>query len=179
VPESISDFGTEGVKLRIQILAALISVAGLFVSGCSSSNGVAVKAPGVVTPSGIIRSQSDLQQYLSATAATGSPLGALSSGARDRFLSSITFGAKGITGFHYTDLQSELTASQIHDVLALFGAEKDVAIIPNVRVETAADKRTISAFPIMPGDGPDYQNYKCASRATCSTSLGDICMSSC
>jgi hypothetical protein len=168
--------------LRIQILAALMSLGGLFVSGCSSSSGVAVKAPGVMTPSGIIRSQSDLQQYLSATAAIGSPLGALSSGARDRFLSSITFGAKGITGFHYTDLQSELTASQIHDVLALFGAEKDVAIIPNVRVETAADKRTISALPIVPGgggDGPDYPGYKCISRATCTTSPGDICMSSC
>ncbi|MDQ6942456.1 MAG: hypothetical protein M3169_08090 [Candidatus Eremiobacteraeota bacterium] len=97
-------------------------------------------------------------------------------------MSSITFGAKGITGFHYTDLQRDLTASQIHDVLVLFGAEKDVAIIPNVRVETAADKRTISAFPVIPadgGDGPDYPGYKCASRATCSTSPGDICMSSC
>ena len=168
--------------MRIQILAALVGIGGLFVSGCSSSNGPVVKAPGLVMPSGIIRSQSDLQRYLSTTATTGSPLDALSSGARDRFLSSITFGAKGITGFHFTDLQSELTANQIHDVLALFGAEKDVAIIPNVRVETAADKRTISAFPIMPGgggDGPDYPGYKCASRATCSTSPGDICMSSC
>jgi hypothetical protein len=167
--------------MRIQILAALIGIGGLFVSGCSSSNGPVVKAPVVVTPSGIIRSQSDLQQYLSLTAATGSPLSALSSGARDRFLSSITFGAKGITGFHYTDLQSELTASQIHAVLALFGAERDVAIIPNVRVETAADKRTISALPIIPadGDGRDYQNYRCATRATCSPSPGDICMSSC
>jgi hypothetical protein len=168
--------------LRIQILAALIGIGGVFVSGCSSSNGAAVKAPGVVAPSGIIRSQSDLQQYLSSTATTGSPLDALSTGARERFLSSITFGANGITGFHYTDLQSELTASQIRDVLALFGAQKDVAIIPNVRVETGADKRAISTFPILPGDGgegPDYPGYKCASRATCSTSPGDICMSSC
>jgi hypothetical protein len=169
--------------MRIQILAALIGIGGLFVSGCSSSNGLVVKAPGVVTPTGIIRSQSDLQQYLSRTAATGSPLSALSSGARERFLSSITFGAKGISGFNFADLQSELTVSQIYDVLVLFGVQKDVAIIPNARVETAADKRVISSFQIIPGDGDgthtDYSGYKCASRATCSVSVTDICTSNC
>lgn len=168
--------------MRTQIFAALIGVGSMLVCGCSASNGAAVQAPGVVTPSGIIRSQSDLEHYLSATATTGSPLDALSHGARERFLSSITFSAKGISGFHYTDLQSELTASQISDVLALFGAQRDVGIIPNVRVETASDRRVISALPVVPGDGgdgPDYSGYKCASRATCSPSLGDICMSSC
>jgi hypothetical protein len=98
-------------------------------------------------------------------------------------LSSITFGEKGITGFHFADLQSELTVSQIYDVLVLFGVQKDVAIIPNARVETAADKRVISAFPIIPGDGggtdTDYTGYKCASRATCSVSTSDICTSNC
>ena len=167
--------------MRTQILAVLVSVGGLLVSGCSSSHSVAVKAPGVVAPSWIIRSQSDLQRYLSATATTGSPLDALSSGARDRFLSSITFGTKGITGFHYTDLQSELTASQILAVLRLFGVQKDVAIVPNVRVDTPADKRVIRAFPFRakPIDGADYRDYRCASRATCSQSPGDICTSNC
>ena len=141
-----------------------------------------MKAPGIVMPSGIIRSQGDLQQYLAATATAGSALSALSPSARDRFLSSVTFGAKGISGFRYADLQSELTVSQIYDVLSLFGVQKDVAIIPNVRVETAADKRVISAFPISPGDGggeTDYTNYKCVSRATCEVALNDICTSNC
>jgi hypothetical protein len=61
-------------------------------------------------------------------------------------LSSITFNKKGITGFRFDDLQSELTASQIFDVLHLFGAERDLAIIPNVRVETAADRRVMRSF---------------------------------
>ncbi len=170
-----------GCEFKVQMLAAMIGIAGLFVSGCSSSHGAAAGSPGIVRPAGILRSRSDLQRYLSATATTNSPLRALSSGARERFLSSITFGAKGISGFRYADLQSELTASQSYEVLRLFGVQKDVAIIPNVRADTSADKRVIRASPFMAKhiDGSDYRDYRCASRATCSQSPGDICTSNC
>ena len=167
--------------MKRRLLAAILGIGGFFLSGCSPSDRtVAVVAPGIVAPSGILRSQSDLQRYLSATANSSSPLNVLSSGARDRFVSSITFNEKGITGFRYSDLQSELTASQIYAVLQLFGAEKDLAIIPNVRVETNADKRAIQSLvdPVEPVDG-DYRDYQCISRATCSYNLGTICMSSC
>jgi hypothetical protein len=166
---------------KIQLVAAMVGMGGLFVSGCVSSHRAAVRAPGIVKPVGTIRSQSDLQRYLSTTATSGSPLGALSSGARERFLSSITFGASGISGFRYADLQSELTASQIYEVLGLFGVQKDVALIPNVRVRTAADRRLIKAFSTMSehAHGTDYRDYRCASRATCSASPGDICTSHC
>ena len=168
-----------GVDLKIRIFAVAIGVSGLVVTGCSSSHGTAVTSTSVARPTGILRSARDLQRYLSAPGT--SPLGALSSGARERFLSSITFGAKGISGFRYADLQSELTASQVYDVLRLFGVQKDVAIIPNLRVDTPADKRVISRFPFVakPSDGGDYRDYRCASRATCSQSPGDICTSNC
>jgi len=130
---------------------------------------------------GPIRSQVDLQRYLSATATPGSPLGALSSDARMRFLSSITFNEKGITGFKYSDLQSELTANQIVAVLQLFGVAKDITIIPNVRVETSSDRRAIRAFQLQdpPDDGNDYRDYYCITRATCSPSPTSICTSNC
>jgi hypothetical protein len=167
--------------LKFQIVAAMVGVGGLFVSGCVSSHRPTLRTPAVVKPVGTIRSQSDLKRYLSATETSGSPLSALSSGGRERFLSSITFGAKGISGFRYAELQSELTASQIYDVLALFGAQKDVAIIPNVRAETVADRRVITRVATVSqhGGGRDYRDYRCASRATCSTSPGDICTSHC
>ncbi|MDQ6942455.1 MAG: hypothetical protein M3169_08085 [Candidatus Eremiobacteraeota bacterium] len=96
-------------------------------------------------------------------------------------MSSITFGKKGISGFRYADLQSELTASQVYDVLRVFGVQKDLAIVPNVRVDTPADERVMRAFPFTakPIDGGDYRDYRCASRATCSQSPGDICTSNC
>ena len=168
--------------MKIRVLAAMFGVGGLLISGCSPADrGAAVTSPAAVTPSGIIRSQGDLQRYLSATAGSGSPLSALSSGARTRFLSSITFNGKGITGFHYGDLQSELTASQIVAVLSLFGVEKDVAIIPNVRVETATDRRAIRAVQLLdpPGEGTDYKGYWCPSPGTCTVKNDSICTSNC
>jgi hypothetical protein len=163
--------------MKTRLLAAILGVGGFFLSGCSPSDrAVAVVAPTTATP---IRSQSDLERYLSSTSNSVSPLRALSAGARDRFISSITFNAKGITGFHYTDLQSELTASQVYDVLKLFGAEKDVAIIPNVRIETSADKRMIDSFRKVEMVGPDYVDHWCSSRATCSAREGSICTSNC
>jgi hypothetical protein len=167
--------------MKIPLLAAMLGVGGLLVSGCTPGGGSAdVRAAAAVTPLGTIRSQGDLQRYLAATANSGSPLGALTIGARTRFLSSVTFNQKGITGFHYGDLQSELTASQIFDVLGLFGAERDVAIIPNVRVETAADRRAIKVFQLAdPGSGTDYKGYWCSSPSTCTIKNDSICMSSC
>jgi hypothetical protein len=170
--------------MNIRVLAVTLGVGGLLISGCSPADrGIGVAAaPGVVLPMATIRSQSDLKRYLAATGNSGSPLSALSSNARTRFLSSITFNEKGITGFHYGDLQSELTASQIFDVLHLFGAEKDVALVPNVRVETAADRRAISSLvdPVdTVADGTDYKGYYCASRATCGPSKDSICTSNC
>jgi hypothetical protein len=69
----------------------------------------------------------------------------------------------------------------MYDVLRLFGVQKDVALVPNVRVETPADKHVISALPFIGlfADGGHYRDYRCASRATCSQSPGDICTSNC
>jgi hypothetical protein len=164
--------------MRVRVLAAMLGIGGFLFAGCSTGQSVPTQSANVA-PSGIIRSQAGLQQYLS-TAGSASPLNALSSGARQRFLSSLTFNAAGLTGFTYLDLQNELTASQVSDVLALFGAQKDVRLIPNVQVVTAADKRTISAFvdPVNGVDG-DHPDFRCESRATCSPYTGDICTSNC
>ena len=173
--------------MKIRVLAAILSFGGFSISGCSTADrGATAGTAGAVTTSGTIRSQGDLQRYLSATATSGSPLSALSSSGRTRFLSSVTFNEKGITGFRYADLQSELTASQMFDVLHLFGVERDIKIIPNVRVESAADRRVISAFVDDTGDlgdgvpaAKDYKNYWCVSRATCNPSDTSICTSNC
>jgi hypothetical protein len=167
--------------MKIQVLAAIVGIGGLLISGCSpGGRGAAVTSPAAVTPMGVIRSQSDLQQYLLASANTGSPLSALSSGGRSRFLSSLTFNQKGITGFHYGDLQSELTASQIVAVLHLFGVEKDVAIIPNVRVQSESDRRAIRVFQLLdPESGTDYKGYWCSSPATCTIKNDSICTGNC
>jgi len=65
--------------------------------------------------------------------------------------------------------------------MSLFGVEKDVAIIPNVRVETASDQRAIRAFQLLgpPDEGTDYKGYWCSSPATCTIKNDSICTSNC
>jgi hypothetical protein len=141
-----------------------------------AGRGSVVTSPVAVMPSGTIRSQSDLQRYVSETASSPSPLNALSSGVRARFLSSITFNGKGITGFNYDDLQSELTASQMVAVLHLFGVENDVKIIPNVRVEAATDRRRIRTFELIdPSEGTDLKGHWCTRNPHAVRRFDSIC----
>lgn len=82
---------------------------------------------------------------------------------------------------HFSDLVAELTASQIHQVLSLFGAQRTTSIIPVVRAISLADK----AIMAPGGDyenvihDPDYPSYQCVGRATCEESVSRICMHSC
>lgn len=87
-----------------------------------------------------IRSQAELQSYLRTTPKSTSPLERLSPAAKKRFLASLSFNENGITGFSYDDLESELTASQIYQVLSLFGAQHITSQLGGARVEAAIDE---------------------------------------
>jgi hypothetical protein len=69
-----------------------------------------------------IHTRRDLKEYLKSTAKTGSPLDALSPDARQRFLSSMQFGAYGAGRFNFSDLQY-LSTKQVYKILALFGEQ--------------------------------------------------------
>jgi hypothetical protein len=69
-----------------------------------------------------ITSQRSLSRHLSA-GLTESPLGRLSQPALRRFLASLQFNESGLTTFRYTELEAELTPTQIYQVLALFGQQ--------------------------------------------------------
>jgi hypothetical protein len=127
----------------IAAVAAVIGIGGVLVCGAAAPGHAAPVSAQRIYTRLPIRSRADLDRYRAATASSGSPLDALSPAGRRRFLASLRFNRSGITGFSYADLQSELTASQIYDVLKLFGAEKDVAIIPHVRVETPRDRQVM------------------------------------
>ncbi|MCY0910650.1 hypothetical protein [Massilia antarctica] len=76
-----------------------------------------------------IKSQLDLQRYLKMVPPKSNPLYLLSPTARERFLASVTFNEKGLTGFGFEDLQRELSQAQIAKVLALFGSESSAKYI--------------------------------------------------
>jgi hypothetical protein len=128
-----------------------------------------------------IKSKQDLQVYLATAKPGTSPLDALSFAAKQRFLASLRFNEKGITSFEYADLQNELTPIQVYKVLALFGAQRDTAIVN-------APPMTKTDWVVMGGPGGgtvglpppgDHDGYQCESRGTCRESPSAICTSTC
>jgi hypothetical protein len=144
-----------------------------------------------------IRSTADLKAYLRATPIARTPLGRLSPSAQRQFLASLTFNENGLTGFDYRALSDELAASEIYRVLGLFGMERTIALIPDVRVETPLDGAIMQHVSpqACPPRGPksrrgadvepqllcgtDHEGYKCVAPGDCQIYNGHICTSNC
>ncbi len=130
-----------------------------------------------------IKSRQDLEQYLR-NSGSASPLAALSESGKRRFIASLKFNESGITSFSYGDLQTELNASQIYQVMSLFGAQHTVAMMRNVRIQNAVDEQIMRPLggplgPVCPSQPCDYEGYECAKKATCSYNINTICMRNC
>src|SRR3546814_18235926 len=84
--------------------------------------------------SDVCSSDLQLDEYLRQHAASGkpTPLDAFSAGARERFLSDLVWGSKGLGGFNRGDLAADLGDDQIRAVLGLFGSDM-VAYAPPLR----------------------------------------------
>ena len=143
-----------------------------------------------------ITSQRSLSRHLSA-GVTESPLGRLSQPALRRFLASLQFNESGLTTFRYTELEAELTPTQIYQVLALFGQQHQTPKLKHARRVTPRDDEIMGGgIPgvqpanfecyfdqVSPIDSPSqcggHHNYRCASPGTCSPSQEQICTNNC
>ncbi|NQZ07861.1 MAG: hypothetical protein HRT35_11930 [Algicola sp.] len=108
-----------------------------------------------------------------------SPLDMLSASGKERFAQSIVFREKGLGGFNSGDLTGELTPTQIHRILSLFGAQYIVSKFSGMRIETKLDAMLAGVKLIS--FAKDYQGYYCQSRGTCKKAESNdyICMSGC
>ncbi|WP_143073980.1 hypothetical protein [Roseateles sp. YR242] len=138
-----------------------------------------------------IKSAQDLYDYLNKKPPE-SPLDKLSPSAKRRFVDSLQFNEKGLTTFQYTDLESELSTSEIYQVLALFGVQHHAASIRGARVSSATDllikNSLLVCDPSFAAQGIraattgiciDYPDYQCIKRGTCESAGGKICTSNC
>ncbi|AUI05852.1 MULTISPECIES: hypothetical protein [Stenotrophomonas] len=107
-----------------------------------------------------------------------SPLMLLSPLARKQFVDSLVFGDRGLASFSYEPIVSELSAGEAYRLLSLFGAQRAIVHIPGLRQESEADHVVVQSANPNPVF-EDYPGYACSGRATCSTSMSSICMSSC
>lgn len=127
-----------------------------------------------------IRSQRDLARHLRDARETDSPLDFLSPRAKRLFLSSLTFGASGLSGYRYDDLARELTVSQAYQVLALFGAQDDVRLLPHLRVRTKLDEELRwYAKSDDECSGGNRKDHQCEGPRYCGNMMRDICKANC
>lgn len=91
-----------------------------------------------------IASSAQLTQFMKMTAASDNPLMALSPGARARFIEGLTFNDQGLTGYRYTELENELSPTQISKILSLLGAQKNTNLFKKAKLASARDQRILS-----------------------------------
>ena len=120
----------------------------------------------------------------------------LSQPAQKRFLGSLTFGERGVSGFSFEDLERELTATEAFEVLTMIGQQQFVAQMGGLRVESELDtllmqgevpgaqtKCLSPTFPVINSEqtadcGP-LVGYRCISKGTCGESYRNACTSNC
>jgi hypothetical protein len=124
-----------------------------------------------------IKSSSDLRTYILVTPKDQSPFEKLSAGAKERFLAGLVFNENGLVGYDYSDLVSELGAADIYRLMSLFGAQRTVALIRGLRIETSEDATIGRLQPQVMMD--DHENYRCDGGHTCIFNTGMICMTGC
>lgn len=112
---------------------------GLLIAVCLTWGVVALAAN---PADDVIESRAELDAWL-AQHPSRSPLDALTPGARERFLLSLSFGAAGVDGFDASDLMDELSDAQIHAVLALFGPRALEVAPPSHYLETRRVEKNV------------------------------------
>jgi hypothetical protein len=93
-----------------------------------------------------IKSSAELREHEAAISAGRSPISKLSKPARKRFVESLTFNERGLTGLQYADLRAELAPADLYRTLALFGYQHLARSIAGDSPRSAKS---------APKDGPD------------------------
>jgi hypothetical protein len=122
-----------------------------------------------------VRSAAQLHRYLREHRGPTSPFHALSAGALARFTGSLRFTERGLASFDYTDLRRELSASQIHSLLRVFGVEDSATLVPSMQVRSAGDALVVQPMVMHSG----HHDMYCAGQGTCHRSPGMVCTDNC
>jgi len=127
-----------------------------------------------------IKSRADLARHESERDRP-SPLDALSKEGRREFLKSLKFNELGLASYRYDALERELTVSQAYLILALFGAQDEVAMLDGLEVETDLDReiKALGEVSAQCSGGGDLKGYMCSARATCAPAEKLVCRGTC
>jgi hypothetical protein len=148
---------TDDLKSRnvMRHLRSLLCLSWLACVGLATADGPA---------NDFIDSREELDAWLSRHP-TGSPLDALTPGARERFIMSLSFGPGGVGGFDASDLMDELSDAQIHAVLALFGPRALEVAPPSHYLETRRVEKHVREPGAIGAIERRYNSFYAESRA--------------
>ncbi|HEL5055804.1 hypothetical protein [Stenotrophomonas maltophilia] len=140
-----------------------------------------VRATQVAMQLATIKSELQLQNYLMTSPKEISAFSEMQPTELRRFVSSLTFNEKGLTGFDPTPLRT-LTPTQVYRILALFGMQSGtskIGAVPSSKVDEA-----INVAPLGIGGGQfpviDFlEGYRCEGQHTCRESPRAACTSNC
>lgn len=123
-----------------------------------------------------VQSRADLESHLADN--PDSAFHRLSHGGRETFLASLVLTEKGLGSFNYKVLEDELTPTQIHEVLSLFGLGELVSHFKNARVETPHDAQLLRSDQSATSSTSCLviENHYCSPPATCRYENGAHCI---
>jgi hypothetical protein len=105
--------------MRIAFFAlVLCSAISTAVGGEVSSNFDSIRVARIETAA-------QFEQYLHQASRT--PLDALSTEAKQRFIASLRFSSKGLSTYRFDDIEHELTRREAYALTSLFGVEESVS----------------------------------------------------
>lgn len=152
-------------RMTTLIFTTIVSAAALI--ACATDQGPSIDES---EPSPHIQTAEQLAAYMNST--PSSPLSHLAPDARQRFVDSMVFGANGLASYSYSDLQA-LSATEVYRILRIFNVEATTPLISKAKVSSESDRAVMNVITA------GYENYYCASRATCSAQLNSICTDNC
>jgi hypothetical protein len=183
------------IFVSVFLLALLTSTAAFaFIEPSPSPSSTQTRHKQQTFASTPVKSAAQLERHLKEKSGAQTPLAKLSAAAKSRFIESLTFNHKGLTGLYYLDLKAELSFTDVYSVLALFGQQhltKHIADMPRKTSleEELDDEMCDDCFfrdwldlfdDAFAGNTPDdHKGYQCISPGTCKVKGGYICLSTC
>lgn len=138
---------------------AMLGCAALLIAGIAAAPAVVADTPlpgrGIQlqkTDSGELRIQrlvvetpAQWQQWLASPALADSPFSRLDPQRRQAFSRSLEFRNGALADYSHRVLLQSFAAADAYQVLGIFGLEHELAFLPGVRVESAADRCALAA----------------------------------
>ncbi|MDP5211341.1 hypothetical protein, partial [Microbulbifer sp. 2205BS26-8] len=86
-----------------------------------------------------IKNQVVLKNYLATTPIENTPLGVLPEVEREIFINSLVFTRRGLASFDYSVLSYGPTATEVYNILALFGSQSTTPFLPGLTIASESD----------------------------------------